>query len=73
MKRKFFFVLLLTFAAELTALLIFAARDAGSEQDAVLVNEAVQSVQADWDAIEDHRNRTGLDYVVLASDGTVLF
>lgn len=73
-KRSFFTVLLLVFAAEAAALLvIFAAQDTEWVQDAVAVNEAVQSVQADWDAMERHTNRTGLEYVVIDTDGTVLF
>lgn len=74
MKKHFFFSgMLLVFAAELAALLLFAMRDTEWVQDAVAVNEAVQSVQADWDTMESHVNRTGLDYVVLDTDGTVLF
>lgn len=74
MKKRFFFVsLLLVFAAELAALLVFAAQDTEWVQDAVAVNEAVQSVQADWDTIERHTNHTALDYVVIDTDGTVLF
>lgn len=72
-KRSFFTVLLLVFAVEAALLVIFTAQDTEWVQDAVAVNEAVQSVQADWDAMERHTNRTGLEYVVIDTDGTVLF
>ena len=73
MKSKTFLTgLLIIFAAELAALFIFAAGDVEDLQDAVQVNEAVQSVQEDWDAIEKHENQTDLDYTVLGMDGTVI-
>ena len=44
-KRTFLITLLLFFTAELFALLLFAFRDTDYTQDAVAVNEVVQSVQ----------------------------
>lgn len=74
MKRKTFLTgLLLTFVVEIGALFFYTFRHMDSTQDAVQVNEALHSVQADWDTIEEHENRTGLDYVVLDMDGTVLY
>lgn len=74
MKSKTFLTgFLIIFAAELAALFIFAAGDVEDLQDAVQVNEAVQSVQEDWDAIEKHENQTDLDYTVLGMDGTVIY
>lgn len=52
---------------------IFYDKMYGGGQDAVLVNEAVMSVQEDLEHIEAHENRTGLDYVVINPDGMVLF
>lgn len=72
-KRAFLVSLLLIFVAEMAALFLFAAQDTDYLQDAVAVNEAVQSVQNDWDTIEDHKNQTELAYVVLDADGAVLF
>lgn len=73
-KNRLISGLLLIFAAEILALLFFAARDDAEEvQDTVLVNEVVQSIQADWNTMEGHENQTGLDYVVLDLNGTVLF
>lgn len=72
-QRTFLISLILVFAAEIAALLVFAVQDTGGVQDAVVVNEAVQSVQNDWDTMENHKNQTDLDYVVLDAWGQVLF
>ena len=37
------------------------------------VNEIMQTVQRDWNSLEDHTNGIGFDYVVLDGDGTVLY
>lgn len=71
--RAFITGLLLVFAAEFAALIFFAVQDAETSQDTVLVNEVVQSVQMNWNRIEDYENRTGLDYVVLDRNGSVLY
>lgn len=74
MKRNVFLALLvLIFLAELITLTVFAFHDNNDLQDAVAVNEAVQSLQADWNRIESHKNQTSLDYVVLNTDGAVIF
>lgn len=74
MKKQIFPVLLLVFfAVEAAAILIFTFNDPGGLQDAVCVNEAVQSVQKDWDTIETHKNRTDLDYVLLDMQENLLF
>lgn len=71
--RAFFAGLLLVFAAQLMVLALFAARPTESARDTVAVNEAVQTVQRDWDSIETHTNDTDLDYVVLRAGGAVLY
>lgn len=74
MKRKTFFIsLLLVFAVEMAVLIFFVMQDTDDLQNAVAVNEAVQSVQADWDSMKEHENRTNLDYVVLDGTGNVVF
>lgn len=74
MKKEFFFLgLFLAFAAEIAALILFSAKNTDSLQDAVTVNEAVQSVRADWNTIEKHQNTTCLDYVVINNAGEVLY
>lgn len=71
--KKIIIVLLLVFALETVCLIYFMTKYTAWEQDAVLVNEAVMSVQEDLEHIEAHENRTGLDYVVINPDGMVLF
>ena len=72
-KHTFLIGLLLVFAAEVVTLTIFAAQSIDNTQDAVAINEIVQSVKTDWNMMETHVNRTTLDYVVLDMDGTVIF
>lgn len=72
-RHRFWPFFLALFAAELAALLSFARWEADDAQDAVLVNDAVQTVQADWEEMGRHKNRTRLDYVVIDLDGNVLF
>lgn len=74
MKRRTFLIsLILVFAAEIASFFMLAAQDTDQTQDTILVNEALHTVQNDWNALERHQNKTGLDYVVLNTDGTVLF
>lgn len=72
-KHVFLIGLLLVFAAEIVALIVFAAQDINNTQDAVTINEALQSVQKDWNTIETHINQAGLEYVVLDKEGAVVF
>lgn len=78
-KRSFLIVLLILFIIEIIAVILFAARDIDNRQDAVLVNEVVRSVEADWDVLTegggslDSENQTALSYVVLDNSGTVLY
>ncbi len=72
--RKFLGAFVVLLIMEIAALAWFLNREEGvGVQDAVIVNEAVQSVQADWGRMESHQNRTELDYTVLDNSGTVLF
>lgn len=71
MRHGFFFAgLLLTFAAELTILLLFKTE---MPPDTVAMNEILHTLQKDWDSLENHINPTDLDYVVLDLKGTVLY
>ena len=72
-KHVFLIGLLLMFVAEIVALIVFAAQDINNTQDAVTINEALQSVQKDWNTIETHINQAGLEYVVLDKEGAVVF
>ncbi|MCI8513900.1 MAG: HAMP domain-containing histidine kinase [Lachnospiraceae bacterium] len=71
--QKFLAGLFLLFAAELTALLFFSSQDAVHRPDVIRINEAFQSLQDGWDAIENHTDQTGLDYVALDLNGNVRF
>lgn len=72
-KRALAVCLCFLFVIGVTALVFFATRKTESPQDAVAVNEVAESVRMDWHAMEKHKNRTGLDYVVLDEDGTVQY
>ena len=72
-KRVFIIVQIFILAIQLGLLLYFALRNEDSFQDTVAVNEALQSVRADWDRMESHENRTNLSYVVLDAEGDVLY
>lgn len=65
----FFLVLI----AEIIALVAFAIQTPDFSQDAVIVNEVVQSVTEDFNAIEEHKKVTTLDYVVLDESGNLLY
>lgn len=71
--RTFLTGILCILVVEIAAFILFSIGDMESTQDAVLVNEALKSVEADWNTIEEHEDRTGLDYTVLDMDGTVLY
>lgn len=73
MKKPIFLTILLLFLAEAAALVFFAFRDMNPPQDAVLINEAIHTIQADWKQIHEHKNPTPLDYVIIDNDGAVLF
>ena len=74
MKKRYFIIIQIIVAAVEAILLFgFALQDTDSVQDAVAVNEVLQSVESDWDRLESHENRTGLAYVVLDDTGEVLY
>ncbi len=69
----FFWGLTGVFLMELLVLFLSVCFKTENLQDTVAVNEAVQTVQNDWDSLAKHNNQTPLDYVVLGTDGTVLY
>lgn len=71
--RVFFAGLFLAFGLELTLLALFTAHGTQRPQDAVAVNEIVQTVRRDWDDLGAHIKVGGFDYVVLGADGAVLY
>ena len=50
-KNTFLIGLLILFAVEVTAVFLFAFGETDERQDSVLVNEAVQTVQVDWESL----------------------
>ncbi len=74
MKKQLFLTgFIAVLVAEIIALIIFALKTPDFSQDAVAVNEAVQSVTRDFDNLKEHKNSTVLDYVVLDNGGNLLY
>ncbi len=74
MRMKIFLIsIMITLIAEITTLAVFSARTPDFSQDAVAVNEIVQSVSQDFYSLNTHHNSTPLDYTVLDNDGKVLY
>lgn len=74
MKKHVFLIgVIFVLIAEIIALIIFAVKTPDFSQDAVAVNEIVQSVTEDFSVLENHKNTTALDYVVLDEDGNLLY
>ncbi|MCM1546185.1 MAG: HAMP domain-containing histidine kinase [Clostridiales bacterium] len=74
MKRKLFLIGgLLVLIAEIIALIVFAVQTPDFSQDAVAVNEIVQTVTVteDFSALDEHP--TKLNYVVLDEGGTPIY
>lgn len=72
-KHTFLTSIIFAFIAEIIMLVIFAAKNTETRQDAVIVNEIVHSVMEDWDNIENYKDSTGAGYVVLGKNGKVLY
>lgn len=74
MKKQLFLIgFILVLIAEIIALVVFAVQTPDFSLDTVAVNEVVQTVTADFNALETHKNSTSLDYVVLDEGGSVLY
>ncbi len=74
MKKQFFLIgFVLTLLVEILTLIIYAVQTPNISQDVVAVNEVVQSVTQDFYFIDEHRNSTALEYVVLDNGGNVLY
>lgn len=74
MKKHVFLIgVIFVLIAEIIVLIIFAVKTPDFSQDAVAVNEIVQSVTEDFSVLENHKNTTALDYVVLDEDGNLLY
>lgn len=74
MKRnRFLMGLAAAFFVQIAALFALLLYEPAFSQDAVAVNEVLQSVRDDWGDMENHHNLTKLEYVVLDSQGNVVF
>ncbi len=73
MKKGFLILTVIIFAVEITALVLFSVKSPNDTQNALAVNEVVQSVRADWDNLGEHTNAAALDYVVIDNNGMVLY
>ncbi len=74
MKKQVFLIgVLLVLIAEIITLIIFAVQTPDFSQDTVALNEVVQSVMKDFNNLEEHKNTTALDYVVLDENGNLIY
>lgn len=71
--KTFLTCMTIIFLAEIFVLVRYGSCRGDFLQDAVKVNEAMQSVCDDWGNIDTHQNITSLDYTVLDSGGKVIF
>ncbi len=72
-KQAFLISVILILIAEIITLIVFAVQMPDFSQDTVAVNEALQSVTEDFDALEEHKNTAALEYVVLDENGNLLY
>ena len=72
-KQAFLIGVLLVLIAEIITLIVFALQAPDFSQDTVAVNEVMQSVTEDFNDLEQHKNTTALDYVVLDENGNLLY
>ncbi len=74
MKKQFFLIgFILTLFVEILTLIIYAVQTPNISQDVVAVNEVVQSVTQDFFSIDEHKNSTALNYVVVDNGGNVVY
>ena len=69
-KQAFLIGFIVMFISEIIALIVFAVQTPDFLQDTVAVNEVMQSVTEDFNALEQHKNTTALDYVILDESAT---
>lgn len=72
-KQAFLIGVLLTLIVEIITLIVFTVQTPDFSQDTVAVNEVMQSVTEDFNDLEQHKNTTALDYVVLDENGNLLY
>jgi len=67
--KKAFFIILLVLGIECALLYSFSFGTLYEKQDSVSVNDALQSIQTNWDHMELYHNPTNLDFVILDLEG----
>ncbi len=72
-KQAFLIGVLIALIAEIITLIVFAVQTPDFSQDTVAVNEVVQAVTEDFNILEEHKNTTALDYVVLDESGNIIY
>lgn len=72
-KQAFLIGVLLVLIAEIITLIVFAVETPNFSQDTVAVNEVMQSVTQDFNILEQHKNTTALNYVILDENGNLLY
>lgn len=73
MKKTFLGCFFLFFLAEIVALIVFSTYTPNYDQDAVAVNEIVQTVSSNFSDLENHSVDTELSYVVINNKEEILF
>lgn len=71
--KKAFFIILLVLGIECYLLYAFSFDTFFEEQDSVSVNDALQSIQINWNHMENYQNPTHLDFVILDLQGNNLY
>jgi len=72
-KQTFLILVLLVFIAEIIALCLFSLNAESFPQDTVEVNVVVKTVTEDFHSLQNHENKTSLNYVVTDNTEKVLF
>lgn len=73
MKKPFIGCFFLIFIVEIVALIVFSTYTPSYDQDAVAINEIVQTVTTDFFNLDKHKSNTVISYVVINNNEEVLY
>lgn len=73
MKKTFIGCFFLIFIVEIVALIIFSTYTPNYDQDAVAINEIVQTVTTDFSSLDKHTSNNDIPYVVINNNEEVLY
>lgn len=73
MKKSFIGFFFILFIVEIIFLIVFSSYTPNNIQDAVIVNEIIQSIKIDFSDLDNHQNTTDLSYVVINNEEVVLY